>query len=175
MTNITHPLEKVFDLEPSSWESPVIPKSSEREKNLLDPTTGELVPRTAEPNQGDLEKEERLEDLHIDGQLETIHSAAMDAFEKQVRMSDEVDPRFAARNAEVAAQYLTIALNATNSRVDAKAKRQKIRLQKQIAAGAAGGNTITNSNVIIADRNAVLKALLEKGNLQTLDNGVVDV
>jgi alkanesulfonate monooxygenase SsuD/methylene tetrahydromethanopterin reductase-like flavin-dependent oxidoreductase (luciferase family) len=90
-------------------------------------------------------------------------------------MSEEVDPRFAARNAEVAAQYLNIALNATNSRVDAKAKRQKIRLQKQIAAGAAGSsNTITNSNVIIADRNAVLKALLEKGMLQN-DDSTIDV
>ena len=175
MTQNSHPLEKVFDLEPSTWEAPLIPRSSEREKNLLDPTTGEFIPRVVEADPASLEKEERLEDLHIDGQLETIHTAAMDAYEKQVRMSEEVDPRFAARNAEVAAQYLTIALNATNSRVDAKFKRQKVRLQKTAVAVAQGSTTVTNSNVIIADRNAVLKALLEKGKSALGDdNDTVD-
>lgn len=157
----SHPLEKVFDLDPIAWQSPTVKPVSEREKALIDPISGEIVQRSTEPDGAALEKEERLEDLHIDGQLENIHIAAMDAYDKQVRMTEEVDPRFAARNAEVAAQYLTIALNATNSRVDAKFKRQKIRIAK--ADVGQGNTTVTNSNVIIADRNAVLKALLEKG------------
>jgi hypothetical protein len=60
-----------------------------------------------------------------------------------------------ARNAEVAAQYLNIALNAVNSRVDAKAKRQKARL-----AANGGAPTTVNNNVIVADRNELLKQLL---------------
>lgn len=158
--DMSHPLEKVFDLDPVAWQSPSARSVSEREKALIDPTSGEVVQRSADPDGVALEKEERLEDLHIDGQLESVHMAAMDAYEKQTRMTEEVDPRFAARNAEVAAQYLTIALNATNSRVDAKFKRQKIRIAK--ADAGTGSTTVTNSNVIIADRNAILRTLLDQ-------------
>jgi len=156
-----NPLESVFDIEPGS--TPVFhdihavtaAEINERATALVDPTTGELVPRKVDANVEEIDKEERLEDLHIDGQLESVHTSAIIAFEKSSRMAEEVDPRFAARNAEVAAQYLNIALNAVNSRVDAKFKRQKIRAAK-IAAGAP---TTVNNTVIVADRNALLKQI----------------
>jgi metal-dependent amidase/aminoacylase/carboxypeptidase family protein len=78
-------------------------------------------------------------------------------------MSQEVDPKFSARNAEVAAQYLTIALNAVNSRVDSKFKRQKIRIAKQ----EAGTPNTVNNNVIVADRNQLLDML--KANMKVID------
>ena len=125
--------------------------------SVIDPTNGEIVarPTTALTDEA-LAKEERIEDLHIDGQLETIHNSAMGAFEQQARLAQEVDPRFSARNAEVAAQYLNIALNSVNSRVDAKFKRNKIKLAKD----GAGSPTTVNQNIIVADRNAVLRALM---------------
>lgn len=159
-----HPLEDVFGIEPGSTfpekftsEDPMNGVHN-RTKELVDPTTGVVVPRTLEASLFELEKEERLEDLHIDGQLETIHASAVEAFEKQSRLSQEVDPKFSARNAEVAAQYLNIALNAVNSRVDAKNKRQKIRLAKhEILKPSA-----VNNNVIVADRNSILESLFSR-------------
>lgn len=157
-----NPLEKVFDLEPGS--TPVFhdihhaaaTEVNERASTLVDPTSGEIIERKSEPDHEELQKEERLEDLHIDGQLESVHTSALVAFEKSSRMAEEVDPRFAARNAEVAAQYLTIALNAVNSRVDAKFKRQKVRLAKEKSSAPS----TVNNTVIIADRNELLKQIL---------------
>ena len=164
-----NPLESVFNIEPGS--TPVFddihPRHegllSERSGAIIDPTSGELIPRSLEPDASDLDREERIEDLHIDGQLEEIHNSAITAFEKSSRMADEVDPKFAARNAEVAAQYLNIALNAVNSRVDAKFKRQKVRLAK---TGGATPQTV-NNNVIVSDRNSILE--------QILGNKLVDI
>jgi hypothetical protein len=159
MSTKPHPLEGIFDIEPGS--TPVFHDihggtglpTNERSSQLLDPTSGEVVERKVDATIDELEIEERLEDLHIDGQLETIHSNAIIAFEKSSRMAEEVDPKFAARNAEVAAQYLNIALNAVNSRVDAKFKRQKVRMSKDISPKTV------NNNVIIADRNSLLKQI----------------
>ena len=150
-----NPLEKVFNIEPGStpvFSDQLTVEISERATSLVDPTTGEIVNRSNNPDIVEIEKEERIEDLHIDSQLDSIHTSAMIAFEKSARMAEEVDPKFAARNAEVAAQYLNIALNAVNSRVDAKFKRQKVRLAK--TTEKAPGTV--NNNVIIADRNSLL-------------------
>jgi len=163
------PFEELFGIEPGS--TPISGKRVHiapdsiaatdmilREKSLLNPTTGDVIERKVEDvNEQDLAIEERIEDLHIDGQLDTIREAAMLAFEDQRKMSQESDPRFSARNAEVAAQYLNIALNAVDSRVDAKYKRNKIKLAK----GEKGAQPPTgrSTTVIIADRNAVLRAV----------------
>ena len=154
--NTEHPLEKIFNIEPgSSFTSPLIDDTSDRSREIVDPTSGSMVARSSTPLPAELDKEERLEDLHIDTQLENIHNSALTAFEKSSRLVDEVDPKFAARNAEVAAQYLNIALNAVNSRVDAKFKRQKVRIAKD----GAGTPSTVNNNVIVADRNQLLRQI----------------
>jgi hypothetical protein len=157
----TNPLEHIFNIAPGS--TPTFHDSqyetatavNERASTLIDPTNGEIVARSSVPTEMDLELEERIEDLHIDGQLESVHTNAIIAFEKSSRMSEEADPKFAARNAEVAAQYLTIALNAVNSRVDAKYKRAKSK-QGKIAAGTPG---TVNNNILIGDRNEILRQI----------------
>jgi hypothetical protein len=139
---------------------------NERASTLVDPTSGELVLRKVDNvTINDLDKEERLEDLHIDAQMEGIHNAALEAFHAQHRMSQEVDPKFSARNSEVAAQYLKIALDAVANRVDAKYKRQKVRIAK---SDVGTPNTVNNNIIVTADRNAVLQALL--GNKEKLIN-----
>jgi hypothetical protein len=158
------PLEAVFNIEPES--TPVFndrfeTSESERASTLVDPTTGDIVERSSTPSLPELEKEERLEDLHIDAQLENIHTSAIVAFEKSSRIAQETDPKFAARNAEVAAQYLTIALNAVNSRVDAKFKRQKVRHAER-EAGTPG---TVNQTVIVADRNSILDQIFNQGKI----------
>src|SRR4051812_42898993 len=122
-----HPLEDIFDIEAGSTDygqviqqsgPPILHKNATVE--VVDQATGEVIEKKVDIVPADVEKEERVDDLHIDAQLETIHNSALVAFEKQSRMAEESDPRFSARNAEVAAQYLNIALNAVNTRVDAK-------------------------------------------------------
>lgn len=159
-----HPLEDLLNIKAGSTEEaidalkPEIPQTS---KNLVDPSTGELVPRkVGDVTESDLDKEERIDDLAIDSKLESIHTAALDAFESQHRLSQEVDPKFSARNAEVAAQYLNIALNSVNSKIDAKYKRSKIRLVKDKKP-----NQVQN-NVIVADRNSLLKTLFDNQEVE---------
>lgn len=156
-----NPLENVFNIDPGSTPvfADIHPSATgsmnERGSALVDPTSGEIIPRSIDADILALDKEERIDDLHIDTQLEGVHNNAIIAFEKSARMAEEVDPKFAARNAEVAAQYLNIALNAVNSRIDAKYKRQKVRIAKE----GAGTPTSINNNIFVADRNQLLKQI----------------
>ena len=163
------PLEALFDIEPGS--TPVMQDFVQLNPSteMIDPETGEVVERPIDASAEQLRREERIEDLKIDGQLETIHSAAMQAFYQQQGMAQQVDPKFSARNSEVAAQYLNIALSATNSRAKTKYDRQKIRL----AQSMKDTPSTVNNNLIVADRNELLKSLFkqdfEKPLAQQLD------
>lgn len=156
---MTNPIETFLDLEPGS--TPTLQDAVEAAEEttgsaLIDPSTGELVERkTSEVAVTELDREERIEDLRIDAQLGEIHSAAMQAFYQQSALAQQVDPKFSARNAEVAAQFLTTALNTVNSRVDAKYKRQKVR----IAQSESKVPHQVQNNVIVTDRNSLLKQL----------------
>ena len=170
MINKVNSFENIFNIEPGSttifsdnFKDEV--STNERSSTLIDPTSGEIIERSSSPEEVELEKEERLEDLHIDGQLETVHTNAIIAFENSSRMAGEVDPKFAARNAEVAAQYLTIALNAVNSRVEAKYKRAKIKITKEKKDGVIPNG----STVVIMDRNALLKEILSNKETNIID------
>ena len=158
MSATPHPLESIFSIEAGSTPMPSV--AAQVSTEMVDPATGEVIDRkTTGASIEEIEKEERIEDLKIDGQIDVIHGAAMTAFEAQSRMSQEVDPKFAARNAEVAAQYLKIALDAVGTRVETKFKRGKLRLAQN-----EGPRSVQN-NLIVADRNDLLKNLFEnRGN-----------
>lgn len=96
------------------------------------------------------------EDIDITSKIETIFEAAMDAFTNQTELTEIVEPRFAARNAEVAAQYLQLSLNTVA--LKAKIKADKRKSNPIVTAGT----NITNSNVIVANRNEILKMMAEK-------------
>lgn len=159
-----HPLEEVFGIESGTThdqplqiaDQPVLIQNES--VPTVDPISGEIIHRSS-MDEPDYDREERVDDLHIDKQLETIHNSALIAYEKQQRMADEVDPRFAARNAEVAATFLNIALNSVNTRIDAKYKRNKIRITKEIK-----GNTphTVNNNLIVGDREEILEKILNQ-------------
>lgn len=151
-----NPLESIFEIVPGS--TPPSLASAQVTNQIVDPSTGEVIERkTDDVTDEEIQKEERIEDLKIDSQIDSIHAAAMNAFNAQSRLVDQVDPKFAARNAEVAAQYLKIALDSVGTRVDAKFKRAKIRSDKN-----QGPRSVQN-NLIVADRNELLKNLFEKG------------
>jgi hypothetical protein len=131
-------LESVFDLSPGTTISKVQPqKPSEIVSTAEQVDTSSLI---GEEDQG------------VATQLQTIYGYAIDAFEQQTQMVQEVDPRFAARNAEVAAQYLSIALNSVNTR--AKIRHDKLKLK----ADGSAPQTV-NQNLFMGDRNEILKML----------------
>ena len=96
------------------------------------------------------------EDIDISAKIETIFEAAIDAYTNQTELTEIVEPKYAARNAEVAAQYLQLALN--TAALKAKIKNDKRKTQ-QFSAPAT---TINNSNVVVASRNEILKLMAEK-------------
>lgn len=96
------------------------------------PMDGDLQDEYAETSEGQLavatvqdpaEKDE--EDHAIDSKIDEVYDAAINAFNQQTAYTEVIEPRYAARNAEVAAGYLTIALNAVATRAKVKGDRKK--------------------------------------------------
>lgn len=168
---ISHPIEDFLDIEPGSTVAAIngLPDGEAPTSALIDPTTGEVVERSTKVAEIDYEREERIEDIQVDAQLSEIHTAAMQAFYQQAALAQQVDPKFSARNSEVAAQFLNVALSTVNSRVDAKAKRMKLRLDKMKAQDTTP-NSVQN-NIIVADRNSLMKTLFAE-QLKTVDQAV---
>ena len=81
------------------------------------------------------------------GKMQTVYGAAMETFKGQIEIANMVDPKYAARNAEVAAQFLKIALDAA---------------QAEDKANKDAGPKTVNNNLIVADRNDLLKQILGK-------------
>jgi hypothetical protein len=133
----TSGLENVFGIESGTTISKVQPQQTTEIMSTDDTDTFSLI---------------NEEDRAVSSQLSTIYGYAIDAFEQQTQMVQEVDPKFAARNAEVAAQYLTIALNSVNTR--AKVRHEKLKLKVE-----GSGPSTVNNNLIVADRNEILKML----------------
>jgi hypothetical protein len=97
-------------------------------------------------------------DVSIEGQLEEIFDSAMKQFEIQAVEVQQVEGRYRARNGEVAAIFLNTALSAVSKKADIKAHKDKLKMKP--ASGNGGGTT--NNNLVIADRNDLLKALMGK-------------
>lgn len=132
-TSISSPLEDIFDIE-----------SGTTEKAL------QLVPQSTE-----MASIDETEETEIAVQLNTVYNYALEAFEQQTANVQTIDPKFAARTAEVAAQYLNIALSAVNTRVsnrDRREKRKGGKIENQNAENI-------QNNIIVADRNELLRMI----------------
>lgn len=160
-----HPLEDLLGITPGSTYQGLPPSTPEVDPSpetrtsiaVTDEATGMIVERSLAPTDEELDREERLEDITNGQKLDSIYKVAYTAFENQHRMSQEVDPKFSARNAEVAAMYLKIALDSVESKVGAQHKRAKVR----IARGTLGTPRSVQNNVIVADRNTILQSLFD--------------
>lgn len=151
MTSRQHPLEQVFNLETGEYFDALNNQDSREivpiESNL--PVTGN-APVTPPPDHKD------EDDKEIDANITQVYDKAIQAFEQQAEMIEIVDPRYAARTAEVAASYLNIALNAMA--VKSRTKTDRIKRNQAFDPSANGAKTV-NNNLIVADRNSILKAL----------------
>ena len=94
-------------------------------------------------------------DTQINEQFQEIYDVAMDAYEQQALDIETIEPKYRARNSEVAVQYLNTALSAAKERSNIKMAKDK--LTKKAAPGVLNDNR----SVIVADRNDLLKNLFE--------------
>jgi len=136
---VEHPLEDVFDITPGTTEV-MVTKTD---------TTGELKPHeTYDEKDDDIEK-----------RLQIIADAAIDAYDNQVLIVEELeDQKYAARNMEVANALLATALAAIKERADIKKHKDKL-----VASFKKAPSTV-NQNLIVGSRNEILKRLLQEEN-----------
>jgi hypothetical protein len=94
------------------------------------------------------------EDVANDKKIDEVYDLALSAYKQQTAMVEIIDPKFAARNAEVAANFLNIALNAATSKAKIKTDRKRVGMFNP----AANANKTTN-NVIVASQEDILKMI----------------
>ena len=138
-----HPLENVFNMDSGTMDFSVFSDSQEM---MSQPDIQAPIPYV-----------EDEEDLEIKEDIKRVFTTAMEAYANQAELSEIVEPRFAARNAEVAGSFLTTALNA----ISLKAKIKENKIKRSSGLPIAGPN-ISNSNVIVADRNSILEMIKQK-------------
>jgi hypothetical protein len=114
------------------------------------------VPATTSTPVAPVNNEPDEEDKVINSKIDDIYSEAMNAYQNQTAYVEILEPRYAARNAEVAAGYLNTALNAVALRAKVKNERKKV------ANGFVPFANQTTNNVVVADRNELLRMFDEK-------------
>lgn len=133
---IEHPLESVLDIEEGSTQLPV----------HADNQTIELV------DCDDYDEK----DKEIELQFQQVYDAAMEAFQNQSEDSELIEPKFRARNQEVAVQFLNAALNAAKEKSSLKMQKDKINLK----INAQKGPNTVNQNLIVTDHSDLMRTLM---------------
>ena len=136
---VAHPLEAEFDIEENT--TPV-------EYNVVEPS--EIVEVV-----GYDEKDNEIEE-----KLEEIYSVAMGQVEVIADEMERVEGKFKARVGEVTATMLNVALGAVREKSQLKMHKDKIGATVK----AAGTPHTLNQNMIVADRNEILRMMMTKGN-----------
>jgi len=141
MKPIKHPLDDVFNVDSNEVDI-------EKDYAMTNVTT-QAIPVDAPVDTKD------QDDVLVEQRIDEVYDAAMTAFTNQTAYTEIIEPRYAARNAEVAANYLNIALAAANSR--AKVKVDRKRANQAFVPYAPGGKT--TNNIIVANREEILKMI----------------
>lgn len=132
---LTNPLDELFQTEQPAGDI----------AEYQQVTEGELV-AMQEPA-GAPEKD--AEDVEIDDKIDTVYTNAIETFQQQMQYAEIVEPRYAARNAEVAANYLNIALNAAGMRARVKADRKKTNAFVPYAGKNSNGAVVASLDDIM--------------------------
>ncbi len=127
---IEHPLEEVFNIEDGST----------------------LVPATVRSTEMTVTQQYDPKDNEIEGQFQEVYDAAMGAFESQFQESEVIEGKYKARAGEVAVQFLNAALAAAQSKSQLKQHKDKL-------VTAVRGPSTVNNNLIVGDRNDILRKL----------------
>lgn len=135
---IENPLDALFGTAPSYNDDVV-----EYEQT----TEGALV--QAEP----IDHDDLEDDRETDRKMDAIYNLALETFSEQTAMVQIMEPRYSARNAEVAAQYLNIALSAIQGKAKVKTERKKAGAAATAAAKPGA------TNVVVASREEIMRMI----------------
>jgi hypothetical protein len=103
---------------------------------------------------------EKWKGFDIETSVEDVYERGMEAFEEQVNNASIVEPRYAARNMEVAKGFLDTALEAAKLVQKDRVDEAKIAIARaRFNLPQVAGDLVQNKTVIIADRNEIIKAL----------------
>ena len=133
-----HPLEDIFGLPSGTTEVTVI----QRQTQLVE--------------HSDFDEK----DSEIEEQFQEVYDVAMSTFENQVEMLEraETDPKYVARQMEVAAQFLNTALAAAKEKASLKTTKDKLLAAQRTGAGN-NVPSVGNGEPIVMSHSALLKML----------------
>jgi hypothetical protein len=134
-TIISHPMEAILDIEAGTT----------------------LLPHTQRTTELIEIEEYDKKDVEIENQFQEVYDAAMGAFDDQMEEVELVEGKYKARNGEIAVQFLNAALAAVKEKSTLKMGKDKL----EVSRGKMGPKTL-NQNVIVADRNDLLKEIFGK-------------
>lgn len=140
--SISHPMEEVLNIEPNTT----------------------LIPYNNQETELVKYEEYDQKDCEIEQQFQQVYDAAMNAFDESSVGSGTMDPKYKARNEEVAVQYLNTALSAAKEKASLKNSKDKLNLDSKKAS------TPNSQNVVFADRNDILKTIFGNKEEKSVDN-----
>lgn len=135
---IEHPLEAMFDIEPGT--------TMVEYREVLPEKPVEM------PNYDQKDDE-------IEIKLEEIYGVAMGQVALVADEMERVEGKYKARIGEVTATMLNVALGAVREKRQMKEHKDKL---SPIRNTIGDNNTITNNNVVVADRNELLRMFANK-------------
>jgi hypothetical protein len=114
--------------------------------------------------------------LAIDDSIVDLYQKAIDAFEEQINNAQLVEPRFAARNMEVAKMFLDSATELVHLRQRQEEHKDKKSIAERKLLGPGRGG-LTQNNIFLGDRNEVLKKLVDSSDLpiERQDEEYIDI
>ena len=146
MKKLDNPLDTLFNVEPA-----------QQSYTPVTMTEGDLAALQAPTSAPEVDPEDQA----IDQKIDTVYDSAMETFQNQMGFVEILEPRYAARNAEVAATFLNIALNAAATRARVKGDR------KRSATFVPFNNNPTN-RAITASREDILRMLSVDGEVKEI-------
>lgn len=148
-----HPLEDVFNMDEGTTSYGTIDNES---FNIEDEYAMTEVQKPSSVAAGDPAPDVKdADDIETEKKIDEVYNSALSTFQNQIAYTEIIEPRYAARNAEVAATYLNIALSAATAKAKIKVERKKAN---QFIPYANQGGKTTN-NIVVADRNDILKMI----------------
>jgi hypothetical protein len=133
---ISHPLDIEFN---------IIPNSTVVEYNEVVPAVMVGLPNYD------------IKDNEIETKLEEIYATAMSTVADMNDAMETVEGKYKARVGEVSATMLSVALGAVNAKAHLKIHKDKLT-----TATVPGGPHTVNNNLVITDRNEILRMLKNK-------------
>ncbi|TFG94316.1 hypothetical protein E4H12_15395 [Candidatus Thorarchaeota archaeon] len=134
---IEHPMEAVLDLDPGT--------------TIVEYT--EMLPAEVVKM-----PEYDAKDEEIEEKIEEVYSTAMGNVATVSDAMDLVEGKYKARIGEVTAAMLNVALGAVREKRELKKHKDQV---STISAGEGGAKTV-NNNLIVADRNEILRILADR-------------